>query len=486
MIDKATLFMPTYNRREIALLAIENLFENTDTRLVRELLVVDCSSDDGLEEDLRRLAKAPVPWPVRVVTIPDRHVVAAMQKARLLARTELVAKVDSDTMVPPLWLDKLMDVMRRNPPLWALGMEARDSIEDLPLAASYGFSPAPFVGGIGLFRRGAWKGMIQTDATWFGWNEHQASRAWWKGWLKPSIRTFLLDFLPFEPFVSLQEHYFRKGWHRSRGAYTEAQETLWNWKYPAWRAARRADVLVLRGGKAALSFETRESEDFYAIEAPDGARWNVPKDEVKALYRQAPGIDRLPDPGGLRARGFLVYAADLRRHAPSGTWSFDGDAIVGTAPDFRLPAGFDHGRLVLPGPVPDEYDLEAEVTRTEGGEDIGFGLVAGGRQFVFGFDAWGSWSGIFDVGGRPPNETYLGVQAPLFTNGKPRRIEFRVRRASLEVLVDGKLYWEWDADWKSVSANPYHAVDVPGALFLTTYQSTFRIADLRISARKED
>lgn len=485
MTDKATLFMPTYNRREIALLAIENLFENTDPRLVRELVVVDCSSDDGLEEDLRRLAKAPVPWPVRVVTIPDRHVVAAMQKARTLVRGEYVAKVDSDTMVPPLWLDKLLDVVRRHPRLWALGMEARDAIEDLT-AGAYGFNPAAFVGGIGLFRKAAWKGVVQTNATWFGWNEHQASRPWLKGWLKPSIRTFLLDYLPFEPFVSLQEHYFQKGWHRSRGAYKEVQEILWNWKYPRWRATRRADVLVLRRGEAVLAFETQEGEDSYVIESPDGARCSIPKEDVKALYRQVPGIDRLPDPEGRATKGFLAYGVDLRRHAPSGTWSFEGDAILGTAPNFRLPPGLDHGRLVLPGPVPDEYDLEAEVTRTEGGEDIGFGLVAGGRQFVFGFDAWGSWSGIFDVSGRPPNETYLGVQAPLFTNGKPRRIAFRLRRAALTVLVDGKLYWEWDADWQLVSTNPYHAVDVPEALFLTTYRSTFRIANLRISAPKED
>lgn len=483
-MPKITLFMPTFNRREIANVALANLIENTSPGLVEELLVVDCRSTDGLEADLPRAAamKDALPFPMRVVTIRERHVVAAMQAARAEARTPLIAKVDSDTMVPPGWLERLSSVMERHPELWALGMEPRGEIQDASPAAS-GYAPAPFVGGIGLFRRDAWKGMIETASSYFGWNEHQALQPWAKGWLRPALRVFLLDFLPFQPFQALQTLYFDRGWHRSRGTYLEAQEDLWGWKYPLWRSHRRADVLVLRDGGTEIALETRLEDRIYVIVTPDGRVQAIRRKKVSALVRQEPGPAAwIADPEDRTSEGYLAYRMDLRRDALSGAWSFAGDALVGVAPDFTLAPGADHGRLLLPGRPPDEYDLSATVTRLEGEGNIGFGLQAGGRPFVFSFDSWRKWSGIFDVDGKSCDQTKLGVEGPFFKNGAPRRIEIRVRAAALEVLVDGREFWRWTADWKRVSRNAYHAVDRPGTLFLAIYRSTYKIADLKLSA----
>jgi glycosyltransferase involved in cell wall biosynthesis len=242
MTKEVTLFMPTMNRKEMTAIALDNLIENTNPEFIRELVIVDGSSDDGLHEHLlARLAKKtsppPAPTvPVRLIRIKERHVVAAMQTAYAEIKTEYVAKVDSDTMVPPGWIEALHSTMKRRPELWALGMAPWREIKEVkPEERTY--IPARYVGGIGLFKKEAWKGVRVTGPKYFGWNHHQVRQPWVKGWLDPSLRVFLLDSLPFEPFRSLRKLYFDKGWHRSQGEWTTKKEVLWNWKYPKWREA---------------------------------------------------------------------------------------------------------------------------------------------------------------------------------------------------------------------------------------------------------
>lgn len=231
-----SLFMPTMNRKDFATVALENLFENTTPALVEELLIVDGSSDDGLHEYLVDRVTRTTPFPVRLLTITERHVVTAMQTGYDNLQGELVAKVDSDTMVPPGWLEALVSPMSRNPELWALGMAAWGEIRDVPPEERW-IIAAQYVGGIGLFRREAWAGLIPQGKTYFGWNRHQEMQPWKKGWLNPSLTVFLLDSLPFEPFRTLRKAYLEKGWHRVLGEYTKREEVLWRWKYPHWETA---------------------------------------------------------------------------------------------------------------------------------------------------------------------------------------------------------------------------------------------------------
>lgn len=233
-MKQVSLFMPTMNRKEMTAIALDNLIENTNPIHIRELVVVDGHSDDGLHEHLVRRLGAPTPFPTRLITIQERHVVTAMQTAYAEIRSDLIAKVDSDTMVPPGWIEALVSTISRHKELWALGMAPWREIKDVK-PEERGYIPAPYVGGIGLFRRDAFKGMRITGPKYFGWNHHQANQPWVKGWLNPSLKVFLLDGLPFEPFRALRKHYFAKGWHRSQGEWTANKEVLWKWKYPNWK-----------------------------------------------------------------------------------------------------------------------------------------------------------------------------------------------------------------------------------------------------------
>jgi hypothetical protein len=81
----------------------------------------------------------------------------------------------------------------------------------------------------------AWKGLVPEEAPYLGWTTHQCNGSWKKGWLTPDLPVFLLDQLPFKPFIGLRKAYFDRGWHRTAGGYKESQENYWAWKFPDWR-----------------------------------------------------------------------------------------------------------------------------------------------------------------------------------------------------------------------------------------------------------
>lgn len=235
--DKIDLFMPTFNRLEYTKIAVESLFSTTDARLVTQFIVVDGNSDDGTTQYLEKTL-GDAPFKSRLIRIRERHVVHAMQAARDACQTPIVAKLDSDTVACPDWLPISLDVLNRHPDVWALGIGAGESMVPWTSKEPRSYLAAKHVGGVGLFRRKAWEGLMPETAPYHGWTTHQWNSPWKKGWLMPNLPIFLLDQLPFEPFVSLRSEYFNRGWHRTRSGYRESQEAYWTWKFPDWRKPR--------------------------------------------------------------------------------------------------------------------------------------------------------------------------------------------------------------------------------------------------------
>ncbi len=229
-----TLLFPTFNRLEFTKIALQALVKNTPPKLVHRLLVVDASSDDGTAEYLKDYLATPRAFPARLISIRERHVAHAMLKAHKEARTSLIAKVDSDTVVPPGWLEACISVMSRTPSIWALGIEPFTPIKACA-PEERGFKEARFVGGIGLFRRAAWDGLRPGIPPFFGWTEHQNRSSWKKAWLDPAMPVFLADHLPFEPFSSLSKKYVEKKWQRSWPFYPTSEAFRWEWRFPDWR-----------------------------------------------------------------------------------------------------------------------------------------------------------------------------------------------------------------------------------------------------------
>lgn len=236
VLAKVDLFMPTCNRLEYTKVALESLLQTTDRTLVNQLILVDSRSEDGTREYLGEVLKRSLPFSAVLLNVGERHIVNSMQAARDAAKSPVIAKIDSDSVPPPGWLPVALEVMNRNPALWALGIVPRDnSVVPADVKVERTCESDKYVGGVGLFRREAWKDLKPEKAPYWGWTTHQYNSSWGKGWLKPYLPLFLLDQLPFEPFVGLRKRYFNLGWHRTTGGYSEAQEKCWTWKYPDWR-----------------------------------------------------------------------------------------------------------------------------------------------------------------------------------------------------------------------------------------------------------
>jgi O-methyltransferase len=234
------LFYLTSNRLEFTRETFSALLENTDWKLVRELVVNDNSSVDGTREWTRRAIKD-CPAPVRWIEADYSSPVAAMLNFIRSASAPILAKVDNDAMMPPSWLRQSLEVMNRYPELQLLSTEALNPHSD-DVQAVRGYTPSEFVSGLGLYRRQAFARSQPTPmGKYFGLEEWQmAQPKLVRGWINPGLCVFLLDRLPFEPWLTYSKRYIEKGWQRDCYRYDPAS-TLWKWHWPAESKAPRAE-----------------------------------------------------------------------------------------------------------------------------------------------------------------------------------------------------------------------------------------------------
>jgi glycosyltransferase involved in cell wall biosynthesis len=222
------LFFLSHNRREFTEAALAAMLANTAWENVSSLALYDDRSKDGTADVIDAFAKtSPVQTNVRHVRLGGP--VACMNNFIALRNPDLFCKIDSDTMLPPGWLEDCLRVMHLNPGVDLLGIEAMRPVAAAP--APREADPASHIGGIGLMRGRAFaKSLPRPDGRFgfTGWQEHYDVSA---AWLSPSLPVFLLDRLPFEPWASLSREYVAKGWQRPWGPYSEKSNDLWGW----WR-----------------------------------------------------------------------------------------------------------------------------------------------------------------------------------------------------------------------------------------------------------
>lgn len=225
-----------HNRREFTEATIAALRKNTDWSLVRSVMLYDDRSTDGAREFL-----AEQKFPVETHFRPGNYggPAAVMNDAICSVHPEaMIAKLDSDTMVPPGWLGDCVGVMRANPNLDLLGIEAHYEVEPAPRVRS--FAPAEYIGGIGLMRCSAFTTLPRPNQRFYGFTAWQTctlvptgfggKRPVAPGWLKPSLPVFLLDRMPLDPWVEINARYVAEKWQRPWPKYDPVKHAyLWEW-----------------------------------------------------------------------------------------------------------------------------------------------------------------------------------------------------------------------------------------------------------------
>ncbi len=229
---RVNLLYLAYNRLEFTRETFTTLVANTDWQFVREFHMYDDGSEDGTREWLEQ-AVGQIPVPVRFEKTSFHSPPASTVHFFRTATAPILAKTDSDAMLPPGWLRESLAVLDRHPELEMLGIEAMNPHNDDP-GAVRGYTPAEFISGLGFYRRAAFsRGYPTPYDKYFGLEEWQVAqgRGLVRGWISPALPVFLLDRFPHEPWKSLTEGYVGRGWQRSWPKYS-TDCTLWRWRWP--------------------------------------------------------------------------------------------------------------------------------------------------------------------------------------------------------------------------------------------------------------
>ena len=240
------ILYPTWNRREFTRFSLQMLLDNTDWGYVRKLVIHDDGSDEkeGTVKLIRDLTKnAPCeidffarPWEERLGSPPG---VMNWYLANY-GESDYFAKIDSDIVVPPGWLDCLLGVKDKHPEIDLLGFEAGRMGPpghngapwdwDTP-SDGYDFEPGSHIGGVGLMRTAVFAkhpGLTGLKGR-FGFTEWQHEYKPVRGWITPDLLVSELSRIPFDPWLSLAAEYAERDWERPWPQYHPRWDYWWSW-----------------------------------------------------------------------------------------------------------------------------------------------------------------------------------------------------------------------------------------------------------------
>jgi hypothetical protein len=229
MIKTDILFL-NHNRKAYAEASWKALRSNTDWTKVGRLFILDDESTDGTQFLVDAWARQ-----VAGRAIHGRWGSPVTAMSHFLAVASLngnVAKVDSDTLVPPGWLDDCCELLEKHQEFSILGIECRGAggEANAPTGADRSVVHSEWVGGIFVARGRIFadpedlprRDYEDANRKFYGWQTWQMHRPHHQAaWIEPGLQVVLLDRLATEPWCKLGESYVRSGWQRVHPYYYE-------------------------------------------------------------------------------------------------------------------------------------------------------------------------------------------------------------------------------------------------------------------------
>jgi hypothetical protein len=162
--------------------------------------------------------------------------------------------------------------------------------------------------------------------------------------------------------------------------------------------------------------------------------------------------------------------------------AFGGGRWTREGPSLQSPP-LPWSRVQVPYAPPEEYDLTLSVRRMEGLDSLNLGLAVGGRQFMVVLDGEsGSASWIDRIESGAPGQGVSRHSRKIFLQkDTPVAVTVSVRKIGVAVTVNGATILDWKGSLSALSLFPNWKVPDSRALFLGSFETSYRIDRLTLT-----
>lgn len=169
----------------------------------------------------------------------------------------------------------------------------------------------------------------------------------------------------------------------------------------------------------------------------------------------------------------LLADVDPQRDAVAGQWRKSDKGLA-----VEAMAG---ARLALPWKPAAEFDFEVKFTRHTGAHSVALIFVAGGQQASLDIDGWGQHlAGIQNIGGRTIQENATRVPNVALENGRSYTATVRVRKGSVQALLDGKELSTYRGDGSDLSLVNLWRIPNRNAIAIGAWESSTTFESIRV------
>jgi hypothetical protein len=166
----------------------------------------------------------------------------------------------------------------------------------------------------------------------------------------------------------------------------------------------------------------------------------------------------------------LMHTLNPRLDAVKGIWFFEEETL--------RPNRDDWARLQVPFSPPERYTLRLKVKRLVGNDQLGVGLVVGGRQTMMSFDAYqGTISGLHLVDGKSVKNNATTYRGSVLPQDQVVNLRITVTPEAVTGEAGGQRIVDWKGDAGRLGQDEKYAIPRQDWLYLASWNSHFSISE---------